>query len=136
MASFYPVGLDALEDWETETYRWALLKDDIYSPTHNQVSDVISVNGGRGSASVGYADQDVDTPNKAVFTGEIDYQCSDPIWSLTAGETYVSALLYKFVTNDADSIPILMTAFAAPILSENFTTMFIEDGVVAILIES
>lgn len=97
---FFPKGkekmLDGLIDWNTNTIKARLVKNTYtYDAAHEFVSSVTAV--------TGTTDQTLTTPT---ITGGV-FDADDVTFSaVPSGETASAVVLYKFVTNDADS-PVL-----------------------------
>lgn len=101
-------GLDHLGVWATGTFKFALMKD-TYTPdsSHQFMSSVVA---GSTEVSVsGYVRQTVTgktrTPNTG--TGRIYYDADNPNFgTLGSGQDAGGLLLFHFVTNDSDSVPV------------------------------
>lgn len=103
----YNRGLDELAAWASGTYRFLLLKGAGYIPDrdHDFVSELTP--GSNEVTVAGYSRQTAGTKVRAVdySSNRITYKCADPAFGvLAAGETVSGMVLYRFVTNDADSI--------------------------------
>ena len=103
----YNRGLDEWRNWSTDTIRCLLLKGSgyTYNPDHDFVADVTPASNEWTVA--GYARDSLstktrtidDTNNRILYTADtLDFG------SCATGEVFDGAVLYKFVTNDADSI--------------------------------
>lgn len=105
----FTYGADKLGAWTTSTYKFALMKSS-YTPnsSHDFMDDVVA---GSSEISVsGYSRVTASTKTRTPNTGQgrIYYNCDDPSFgSLAAGQTAGGVVLFQFVTNDADSIPIV-----------------------------
>lgn len=100
----YNIGLDELRDFTTDTIR-AMLLDNTYTPDkdHDFVADVVAAE----LAGAGYARETLTTKARTVSDANdrIEYTADDPDFGAVAvGETAQYMVVYKFVTNDADSI--------------------------------
>jgi hypothetical protein len=103
---FYNQGLDRFATWTTGDFRWLLLTGGSFNPDDNFVADVLD---GFEVTVVGYARELVSTPTRTVndTANRIEYGADDVNFgTLTAGENVTAAVLFEFVTNDADSIPV------------------------------
>lgn len=105
--TIYNRGLDQLNDFTSGTYKWLLLKSTGYTVDrdHDFVSDLTPASN-EISAS-GYARVTASTKTRTIddTNDRISYDCDDPAFgSIAAGQTYGAAVLFKFVTNDSDSI--------------------------------
>lgn len=94
---------NATIDWDAggQTFR-ILLATSAYTPvvTHQFVNEVTNELSG-GS----YARQDMATRTTALNGNNVDFKADNSAYtSLTNGQTAAWAIIYKFVTNDADSI--------------------------------
>jgi hypothetical protein len=100
-------GLDELATWTSSTYRFLLLKGAGYTPdkNHDFVADLTP--GTNEVAGAGYARVTAAGKTRTIddTNDRITYDCDDPAFgSITTGETVTGMVLYRFVTNDADSI--------------------------------
>lgn len=105
MADFvYTRGIPQWASWTTDTNRVMLLESG-YTPNldHDFVSDVVAGEIDDGSYSrktLTGKTQTIDDTNNLV-----KYDADDVTWAaLAGGETVFYVVIYKFVTNDADSI--------------------------------
>lgn len=106
----YDYGLDALGNgsWLADTYKWLLIKGGGgYTPNkdHHFVADLVPASNECGQA--GYARVTASTKTRTVSTAldRCTYGCANPAFgSIAVGDNIVGAVLFKFVTNDADSI--------------------------------
>lgn len=102
----YNRGLDQLNDFTSGTYKWALLKSGYtVNRDHDFVADLTP--GSNEISGSGYARVTASGKTRTIddTNDRISYDCDDPAFgSIVAGETYVAAVLFKQVTNDADSI--------------------------------
>lgn len=103
----YTRGIPEWSELTTGTYRFLLLKGSGYTPNkdHDFVSDLVPAS---NEVTVsGYSRQTLASPTET-FDDTNDrtvYDCADPSFgTLVAGETVSAMVLYRFVTNDADSI--------------------------------
>lgn len=103
----YDYGLDEGAAWASNTFRFLLLKGSGYTPSkaHHFVSSLtpasneVTVSPYARQTAAGKA-RTVDTTNHRIV-----YTCTNPDFgALAAGETVSAMVLYRFVTNDADSI--------------------------------
>lgn len=133
----YNIGLDALAAWETATYHWLLCTDGTFNADLNTVADLL---GGAtpmiAEATVsGYARVAASTKVRVVddTNNRISYTAADPDFgTLAAGEDITGVVLYRLVTNDADSIPIgYATLTPTPSDALDPFTVVIVGGVVA-----
>lgn len=103
----YDYGLDEGATWATNTFRFLLLKGSGYAPSkaHHFVS---SLTPGSNEVTVSaYARQTAASKARTVdaVNHRIVYSCANPDFGvLAAGETVSAMVLFRFVTNDADSI--------------------------------
>lgn len=106
----YNAGLDVLGNgsWTGDTYKWMLLKGTGYTPNkdHHFVADLTPASNECGQA--GYTRQTVAGKTRTVdnTNDRITYDATtDPAFgSIAAGDNITGLVLFKFVTNDADSI--------------------------------
>lgn len=103
----YTRGLDELATWTSGTYRFLLLKGAgyTYSAAHDFVADLTPAS--NETALSGYSRQTAGTKTRVIddTLHRITYDCADPNFgSIAAGDTISAMVLYRFVTNDADSI--------------------------------
>lgn len=102
----YNRGLDELAAWTSNTFKFMLVNSG-YTPNkdHDFVDDVTP---GSNEISVsGYARETATTKTRTVddTNDRIVYDCDDiDFGTPAAGETVVGMILYREVTNDADSI--------------------------------
>ena len=100
----YNRGLDELRDFTTDTFR-ALLLDNIYTPDKDD--DFVSDVSADELAGAGYARPTLGTKSRTIDDAQdrIEYAAADPDFGpIVAGETAQYMVVYRFVTNDADSI--------------------------------
>jgi hypothetical protein len=102
----YNRGLDVWSTFTSDTVRALLLKTG-YTPNvdHDFVADLTVAS--YEITVAGYSRQTLGTKTRTIddTNNRITYDCADPAFgTLTAGETVVAMVVYKFVTNDADSI--------------------------------
>lgn len=91
---------DGTDDWDAGTWR-VLLTTSTYVPSaaHEFVSSVTNELAGGG-----YARQDLTTRTVAANGNNADLKADQTAYTgLTNGQTAAWAIVYKFVTNDADS---------------------------------
>jgi len=96
-------GLDQLQDWTTDTFGF-LLVDNVYVVDPDDV--YVAAAAADELSGVGYARYAVATPTRTVDNAldRITYDCEDPDFGTIAiGETADAMILYRLVTNDADS---------------------------------
>lgn len=103
----YNRGLDEFAAWTTSTYKFLLLKGSGYTVNkdHDFVSDVTP--GSNETALSGYGRQTAGSKTRTIddSNDRITYDCADPAFgSIAAGDTISGMVLFRFVTNDADSI--------------------------------
>lgn len=102
----YNRGLDEFKTWTTDTFRFLLLKTGYtFNKDHDFVADLTPAS--FEITVAGYSRQTAGTKTRTIddTNDRITYDCADPAFgTLTAGETVVAMVLYRFVTNDADSI--------------------------------
>lgn len=103
----YNRGLDELATWTTGTFKFLLLKGSGYTfnKDHDFVADLTP--GSNEVTVAGYSRQTAGTKTRTIddTNDRITYDCADPSFgTLTAGETVSAMVLYREVTNDADSI--------------------------------
>jgi hypothetical protein len=103
----YNRGADELTAFTTSTYKFLLLKGSGYTPNkdHDYVADLTPAS--NEVTVAGYARVTAATKTRTIddTNDRITYDCDDPAFgSLTAGQTVSAMVLYRFVTNDADSI--------------------------------
>lgn len=115
MASFFNYGRDLLYDFQSAsagTFRWMLLQDTyVFSADDHYVADIVA-----DECNVaGYARVNAAGRTRTVNlspTNTIKYDCDDVDFGTPAvGNITVGMALFKFVTNDADSILIAYHAF-------------------------
>lgn len=103
----YNRGLDEMAAWASSTYKFMLLKGSLYVPDvdHDFVSDLtpatneVTVSPYARITAAGKARTISDSLNR------ITYTCNNPDFGmLAAGQTVSAMVLFRFVTNDADSI--------------------------------
>lgn len=102
----YNTGLDLLAPWTTSTYRFLLLNDAGYAPNKDDDFVATLVPGTNEISVAGYSRQTAATKTRTVSDSldRIVYDCDDPNFgTLTAGQNVTAMVLFKFVTNDADS---------------------------------
>lgn len=103
----YNRGADELATFTTSTYKFLLLKGSGYTPDrdHDYVADLTPAS---NEVTVGgYARVTASTKTRTIddTLDRITYDCDDPAFgTLVAGETVSAMVLFRFVTNDADSI--------------------------------
>lgn len=103
----YNRGLDELAAFTTNTYKFLLLKGSGYTfnKDHDFVSDLtVASNEVAGS---GYARVTAASKTRTIddSADRITYDCADPAFgSIVTGETVSAMVLFRFVTNDSDSI--------------------------------
>lgn len=100
-------GLDELAAFTGSTYKFLLLKGSGYTfnKDHDFVSDLTV--GSNEVTVAGYSRQTAGTKSRTIddTNDRITYDCADPAFgTLTAGETVSAMVLFRFVTNDSDSI--------------------------------
>lgn len=103
----YNRGLDELATWGSNTFKFLLLKGSGYTfnKDHDYVSDLSP--GSNELTVSGYSRQTAGTKTRTIddTNDRITYDCADPSFgSAAAGETATAMVLFRFVTNDADSI--------------------------------
>lgn len=103
----YNRGLDELAAFGTSTYKFLLLKGSGYTfnKDHDFVSDLTP--GSNEVAGSGYARVTAASKTRTIddSNDRITYDAADPAFgSIVAGETVSAMVLFRFVTNDADSI--------------------------------
>lgn len=103
----YNRGLDELTAFTTSTYKFLLLKgsgytfnkDDDFVSTLTPASNEVTVSG-YARVTAASKTRTIDDTND-----RITYDCADPAFgTMVAGETVSTMILFRFVTNDADSI--------------------------------
>lgn len=100
-------GLDLWSGFTSDTVK-ALLVQSTYTAAnrdHVYVDDIVPAT--YEVSVVGYSRPTLGTKTRTVDTtlDRITYTCADPAFgSLTAGQTVGGMIVYKFVTNDADSL--------------------------------
>lgn len=105
----YNRGLDEFGggQWAGSTFKFLLLKGSGYTVNkdHDFVADVTPASNetalaGYGRVTAGSKTRTIDDTND-----RITYDCADPAFgSIAAGDTISAMVLFRFVTNDADSI--------------------------------
>lgn len=104
----YNRGLDEMAAWTTSTYKALLLKSVGYSfdKDHDFVADLTP--GSNEITASGYSRYTIVSPTRTIndTTDRIIYSTSvSPAFgTIVAGQTVGAMVLYRFVTNDADSI--------------------------------
>lgn len=121
--SVYNRGLDEMSTWTTNTFKFLLLKGSGYTfnKDHDFVADLTPAS---NEVTVsGYSRQTAATKSRTIddTNDRITYDCDDPTFgTLVAGETVSAMVLYRFVTNDSDSI--LIGYYDLPDTATNGTT--------------
>lgn len=127
---FFNKGLDELRTFTTDTFKMGLFT----VATHDIDADFIDDLSGR-AVETGYADQTLSGKSRNVddTNNWIQYECSSypDFAGIDPGETYLSVVLFKFVTNDTDSIPVAYEEFVTSIESEDMGEVIITDDVIA-----
>lgn len=103
----YNRGLDELAAFTTNTYKMLLLKGSGYTfnKDHDFVADLTPAS--NEVAGSGYSRQTLGSKTRTIddTNDRITYDAADPAFgSIVAGETVSAMVLFRFVTNDADSI--------------------------------
>lgn len=101
----FDYGLDLWATWTTDTFRFMAMKSS-YNPS--QTSSIVAQLVANECTASGYARATAAGKSRTVDTSNhrITYDCSDPnLGAAAAGETIGGFVLFKFVTNDNDSIP-------------------------------
>lgn len=108
----FPTGLEQLTlGWTTDTFEWMLLKAS-WTPDSTVNIFVSDVAGGNEITDGSYSRQAVTTPAQTITLpyssdgsgGAINYTCDGPNFGVLAGaEVAAWLVLYRLVTNDADS---------------------------------
>lgn len=107
----FNVGLDALADWGTADYEWALLTAGSFDADAATVATFLAGSPTEVTGGVtGYTREAVSTKARSVddSLNQITYSASDPSFGSLTGtpETVTAALLIRVVTDDTDSLPI------------------------------
>lgn len=105
-ATLFPTGMDkAFTDWTGDTYEWGLFLATLTPDPTTQVF-LASITADE-LTDASYARVPFSTPVKTIGltgTGSIFYTCDGPNFGVIAGgEVAAWLVLYRFVTNDADS---------------------------------
>lgn len=103
----YNRGLDEMAAWGSSTYKFLLLKGSGYtfSKDHDFVADLTP--GSNELSVAGYGRVTAASKTRTIddSADRIKYDCDNPDFgTLTAGQTVTAMVLFRFVTNDADSI--------------------------------
>lgn len=103
----YNRGLDELRAFTTDTFEALLLNDAGYVPDkdHDYVADLTP--GTNEISGAGYTRQTLGGKTRTIddALNRITYDCSDlGFGSIAAGENVEAVVVYRLVTNDADSI--------------------------------
>lgn len=127
MTTIYPpAALPAnLADWTTDTYRWMLLQAP-FAPAWNTQEFVADISADEVTGA-GYSR--FTATNNAVDVSELfpAYVTDDPSFgSVATGETATHVVLYREVTNDADS-PLLLAAGVNIVFDGTAVTVTIAD---------
>lgn len=128
----YNRGLDELADWGTNTFKFMLVKSG-YTPNkdHDYVADVTP--GSNEITAAGYSRQTAGTKTRTIddTNDRITYDCADVDFGTpAAGETVVGMILYREVTNDADSILICYYDLGSiPLTGSSFIVLTGTNGV-------
>lgn len=128
----YNRGLDELADWGTNTYKFMLMKSG-YTPNkdHDYVADVTPAS--YEITVAGYSRQTAGTKTRTIddSNDRIVYDCADVDFGTPAsGETVVGMILYREVTNDADSILICYYDLGSiPLTGSSFIVLTGTNGV-------
>ncbi len=122
----YNAGLDAISTWTTDDFGF-LLVDSSYVPDVDDVyvSEVLAAE----LAGVGYGRQPVTGPTRTVDNtlDRIVYNCDDlDFGDIVTGEVADAMILYKFVTNDADSL--LVAHYSLGGIATTGTAFFVAIG--------
>lgn len=100
----YDIGLDEWRDWEDETFKVLLIQDSYtVDRNHEFVDDVSS----EELSVSGYARITITSPTRTLSHSlhRYIYDCDDLDFGALAGtQTIAGAIVYKEITNDADSI--------------------------------
>lgn len=136
MATLYYYGMDLLRDWESADYRFLLLQGNGYTPnaSHTVVSNLTP--GTNEVSASGYSRAGVGNATREFISGGIfgagglRYDCDDPTFGTPdAGQTVTGVVLYKHVTNDADSPVVAHYPLNAPTTGDTFTVQIPVSGV-------
>lgn len=105
--TLYNRGLDELRNFTSDTFEALLINDAGYvpNPDHDYVADLTP--GTNEIAGAGYSRQTLGTKTRTIDDGadRIVYDCADfDFGTIAAGENVTAMVVYRFVTNDADSI--------------------------------
>jgi hypothetical protein len=93
--------------WASGTWKFLLLKGSGYTVNrdHDFVADLTP--GSNETALSGYSRQTAGSKTRTIddTNDRITYDCADPAFgSIAAGDTISAMVLFRFVTNDSDSI--------------------------------
>ncbi len=105
--TLYNRGLDELRNFTSDTFEALLINDAGYvpNPDHDYVADLTP--GTNEIAGAGYSRQALGTKTRTIddTNNRITYDCADlDFGSIVAGENVTGMVVYRLVTNDADSI--------------------------------
>lgn len=135
----YNRGLDELRDFTSDTFMALLLNDAGYVPNkdHDFVADLTP--GTNEIAGAGYSRQTLATKTRTIddTNDRITYDCDDlDFGTIAAGENVEAMVVYRFVTNDADSIliayyplgTIATTGLAFPVVVSASGLLYVDQG--------
>lgn len=125
MANVYATGLLGVAraeiDWLNDDIRMLLLETGgVFDVTDDTVADVFASGGSEFDADSGYARQVLGTKTVALDGNVVEFGSANVSFaSMDSADTAVAALIYKHVTNDADSIPICFCDFTDEAFVDN-----------------
>jgi hypothetical protein len=125
MANVYATALEGIcqqeIDWTNNTIRALLLETGgTFDVTDTTVAGVFASGGSELDADSGYARQDLGTKTLALDGNVVEFGSANVVFtSVDSADLAVAMLIYKFVTNDADSIPICFCDFADEQFTDN-----------------
>lgn len=112
----YNRGMRELPDFTTSTFKALLLKGSGYTPNkdHDYVADITPAS--NEVTASGYARVTLGSKTEAIddTNDKIVYSCANPNFgTLAAGQSVTGMIVYREVTNDADSILVACFTFTA-----------------------
>lgn len=127
MANTYATGLLGIArneiDFLNDTIRMLLLETGgTFDVTDDTVADVLASGGSEFDADSGYARQTLANKTVALDGDVVEFGSDNVVFSnVDSADTAVAGLIYQFVTNDADSIPLFFVNFPDEIFVDNNT---------------
>lgn len=135
----YNAGLDELRNFASVTFEALLLNDAGYVPDPDDVFVADLTPAANEIAGAGYSRQALAGKSRTVDNAldRITYDCGDfDFGNIAAGENVTGMVVYRFVTNDADSIliahyplgTIATTGLAFPVLVSAAGLLYTDQG--------